>query len=58
MLWSKGKGQVASRNMNFRLNTVEELTREVIPQFNANEFAKYVERVQVEESKFKGFSAL
>ena len=58
MLWSKRKCQVACRNMKFPLSTVEVLTREAISQFNANKFAKYVEHVPVEESKFKGLSTL
>ena len=58
MLWSKVKRQVASRNMNFRLSTVEELTREAVSQFNASEFAKYVEHVLVKEQKFKELNTL
>ena len=49
MLCSKIKRQVASRNMDFRLSTVEELTRKVFAQFNPSEFAKYVEHVQAEK---------
>ena len=52
------KHHVASRNINFRLFAVEELTREARSQFNVNEFAKYAEHVQVEESKFKGLRTL
>ena len=58
MLWSKVKRQVASKNMNFRLSTVEELTREAVAEFSASEFAKYVEHVLVEEQKFKELSTL
>ena len=53
MLSSKVNRQVASRNINFRLYRVEELTREAVSQFNANEFANYLEHVQAEEQKFK-----
>ena len=58
MLSSKVKLQVASRNMNFHLYTVKELTREAVSQFNANEFTNYVEHVLAEERKLKDLSTL
>ena len=53
VVWSKIKREVATKNLNFRLSAVEEMTRKAVLKFTASEFTKYVEHVNVEELKHK-----
>ena len=51
MVWSKIKRGVATKNSNFRLSAVQEMTKQVMLKFTASEFTKYVEHVKLQELK-------
>ena len=53
MVWSKIKREVATKNLNFRLSTVEEITKQAVLKFTASEFTKYVEHVKLEDLNYK-----
>ena len=53
MVWSKIKREVATKNLDFRLSTVEEITKQAVLKFTASEFNKYIEHVKYEELKYE-----
>ena len=53
MFWACVKRAVASRNMQFRLNAVEKLTREQINLVTDLQFKKYYKHEKQEEDKYR-----
>lgn len=56
MVWSFIKRSVASRNLKFTLNHVENETREQIKKISKEDIAKYASHSRKEEEKYKNLS--
>ena len=56
MVWGQIKRKVASKNMDFKLSSVEELTRTEIAKVSPCGFARYVSHTIIEEEKYKQLS--
>ena len=53
MVWGKIKRKVASRNMDFKLSSVEELTRTEIAKVSLYNFMRYVSHAIIEEERLQ-----